>query len=536
MTADQEARLLELLLSARDGGDSAARRELNDILRTDAGARATIARHLVDEQAIIGRLRDENMVEMLQPKPHASRLPGKPARSSPPKPRSTLAAIAAVLAFCAFLAWLALGSRPERQALPGPAPVALLKEELNAVWRDPAPATGTSLLPGTLRLQSGMASLEFASGARLLLEGPAEIEVISAMEAACRAGKILATVPPPARGFTLATPSSRLVDLGTIFGVHVRDSGSAIVKVLQGEVDVVTPKRSLRLTDREAASVDEQGNPAPARASDALFPSVENFNARIAAGREATATRWQAASDALAADPSALLAYHFREADLSSRSVRNHARHAGTASNGSLVGTGWTDGRWPGKRALEFNGRGDRMLFRLEGRDAAVTLMAWVRVDSLPNLYQILLMPDVHRASALSWMIDRDGNLRFAITNGKDGPGSPHGWDGPVKAPAVSDLDLGRWIFLATTYDSGTGTVRHYRDGSFVGAGTLRAGLPVDHGTYTFGNWGYGDRSADIRRNPDAYRNFNGRLDELAIFSRALSEAEIQAFHLAGKP
>ena len=41
---------------------------------------------------------------------------------------------------------------------------------------------------------------------------------------------------------------------------------------------------------------------------------------------------------------------------------------------------------------------------------------------------------------------------------------------------------------------------------------------------------------ADQKQDPDRYRNFNGRLDELAVIGRALSDAELLGIYQAGKP
>lgn len=535
MSQDPESTLLELLFAVREENDDSARSRLNELLRQDPAHRAALARILVDESALMNRLRDDQMVAILKPTPRrpAQRHTTRPPRS---RDRANAMAIAAVILFCACLAWLALRTEHNPLPPPGPSPVAMLQEEIDAVWQGDAPGTGSSLTPGPLKLSSGMASLEFASGARILLEGPAEIELLSGNEVSCHSGNLLATVPPPAHGFAIRTPFSRVVDLGTVFGLQVRSAGDSLVKVMQGEVEIHANGSPLLLTDDKAATVDSSGNTRTVTASDAQFPSVANFNDRIAASRVAIASRWKAASESLARDPATLLAYHFSEAHPSARSVRNYAPGASIHSHASLVGTGWTDGRWPGKRALEFSRRGDRMLFRLNGTHPATTLMAWVRVDSLQNLYQILLMPDAYRPAALSWMLDGTGNLRLAITNGKSSPGEPEAWDGPVRAHAISDLDLGRWVFLASTYDSTSGSVRHYRDGTLIGQGTFGGHMPVVFGTYTFGNWDQGDRNVARKQGPDAYRNFNGRLDEIAILSRALNEEEIQAFYQAGKP
>jgi hypothetical protein len=215
--------------------------------------------------------------------------------------------------------------------------------------------------------------------------------------------------------------------------------------------------------------------------------------------------------------------------------VRNLVAEASAESHGSPVGTASTRGRWPGKRALEFSGRSDRILFRLDRTASAATYLAWIRFDSLANFYNFLLMPDWQGEYGLQWMVTGQGELRLALSNGKGDPGTAAGWDGPVKSPAVSNLDLGRWIFLASTYDSDTGAVVHYRDGRAIGSGTFPSRLPVKFGAYSFGNWDAGARDVSRKQPQDRYRNFNGRLDELAILSRALSAEEIARLHQEGK-
>lgn len=60
-------RLLALLQSVRDSHDESARLALNELLRKDAAARAAMARLLVDEQALVSRLRDDRIVSLLEP-------------------------------------------------------------------------------------------------------------------------------------------------------------------------------------------------------------------------------------------------------------------------------------------------------------------------------------------------------------------------------------------------------------------------------------------------------------------------------------
>ena len=532
-----ENRLLELLAAIREHDDPAARRQLNDLLRGDANARATMARLLVDEQALISRLRQDNIVSMLQPKPRLAvsrhRLGNAPKSSH----AWGIRAAAAVL-IAGFLGWLALRPPPANHGSPAIEPIAVLKENADAVWNGASPAAGAGLVPGTLKLESGMAAIEFTSGARVLLEGPAELELISGMEALCRSGKLRANVPPPAHGFTIVTPTSRVVDLGTAFGLSVREDGSALVKVMQGKVELRCRESVHSLEQNAAASIDPAGNANPAVTPDEAFPTEENFFDRITAGERRSAARWKTAAASLAKDPATLVSFNFQESTSSSRSVRNHGTQAPRESHASLVGAGWTEGRWPGKRALEFKGQSDSMLFRLDHTSPAATFLAWVRVDSLPNPYQILLMPDYRQASALQWMIDRNGELRLALTNAADVAGFPTGWDGPVKSPAITSLDFGRWVFLASTYDSKTGKVVHYRDGRQIGVGYFEHKLPVQFRSFSFGNWSADSEvvSSGGLSVSDGFRNFVGCLDELNILSRALSPWEIQYIHDQGKP
>ena len=64
-----EHRLLRLLQAARDTQDASARAELNMLLRDNPEARPIMARLMVDEEALISRLREDGIVELLEPAP-----------------------------------------------------------------------------------------------------------------------------------------------------------------------------------------------------------------------------------------------------------------------------------------------------------------------------------------------------------------------------------------------------------------------------------------------------------------------------------
>lgn len=99
-------------------------------------------------------------------------------------------------------------------------------------------AIGSRLAAGRLRLAEGLARIRFDCGAEVTLEGPAELEILSAGRCVLHAGRLVGKVPPAAHGFTVETPTAIVEDLGTEFGVTVRDGPSADVQVFDGRVDV----------------------------------------------------------------------------------------------------------------------------------------------------------------------------------------------------------------------------------------------------------------------------------------------------------
>lgn len=118
----------------------------------------------------------------------------------------------------------------------------MLLDTEDAVWEDRDTEEipyGTRFQTGeSLRLKSGIARIRFESGAGIMLEGPAQIDLHSPLKAVLHYGTLSAYVPDEAQGFTVDTNQIRIVDQGTRFGAVVDASGEAEVHVFEGEVDV----------------------------------------------------------------------------------------------------------------------------------------------------------------------------------------------------------------------------------------------------------------------------------------------------------
>lgn len=143
-----------------------------------------------------------------------------------------IAAAAAALMVCATLAGLWIFPRA------GSTPVvAVVKASLHGQWATGGEVLeGTALRTGTVELQSGLVELETKSGAVLLVEAPASLELKDALHARLLAGSVVVRMRKGDSGFVVEMPEMRVTDLGTEFGVSVTPGGQSQVQVFDGKV------------------------------------------------------------------------------------------------------------------------------------------------------------------------------------------------------------------------------------------------------------------------------------------------------------
>lgn len=114
---------------------------------------------------------------------------------------------------------------------------------------------GQRLSAGSLQLEHGLAILRFDGGAAVVLEGPSELRVESRGCARLVHGRLTVRAPKEAAGFTVRSPASDVVDLGTEFAIKVERGGATEVHVLEGEVSHNKPGAPM-----EAAQLLSAGN------------------------------------------------------------------------------------------------------------------------------------------------------------------------------------------------------------------------------------------------------------------------------------
>ena len=141
--------------------------------------------------------------------------------------------------------------------------------------------------------------------------------------------------------------------------------------------------------------------------------------------------------------------------------------------------------------------------------EEAVTIDCWVRTD----------VPEQHNR----WVVNRiqgggiETGYRLGMLQGKPCFEVPQtAWSHHLTGP--DPLPLGRWVHLAGTFDGHT--MRLYVDGTEVAA--LDRPGPVKRSHFELMIGGFAPRSKG---------NFQGHLDEVRLFSRALSAEEIRTSH-----
>jgi hypothetical protein len=392
---------------------------------------------------------------------------------------------------------------------------------------DFARRSGDSIHAGqSLRLEAGLVEIGFKHGATVVVKGPAVFEAIDADSGRLLVGELTAEAPRLAAGFAVETPTARLVDLGTEFGVRIQDDSSTLVHVYQGLVQVEAkgaegePQKSEVLRAGESMTIAADG----LMQSDRNSPHA-NFVRRDDVRHAAQFARWQASIERLRRDSDTLALYTFAADARETKRLPNVAA-SGAKHDGAIKGAQWVDGRWTEKGALRFDGAESRVRMRFDEIHDDLTLAAWIRPRASIFVRQqaLLCSDDWNDLGDVCWQFKK-GEYNFSLHR-QILPDSPK-WS---MAEAMPSDDVGRWTHLAVVYRRSTGQVEYYRNGEPAGARVLAEKPPVRFGSFLLGGW-LKDPSEQLY----TYM-FEGDVDELAILRRAASAEELKKHYRAGRP
>lgn len=465
--------------------------------------------------------------------------------------------VASVASAASIIAAITVASRHQSSELPSEqaqsieqaSPTDALLDEFNridansvAVLANVADANGPSIknltvgspVPsGIFVLTSGLVQLEFLSGANVIIEGPAELELKSTKLIVCHRGKLRVRVPQQAKGFSVDTPHYRAVDLGTEFGVSVDDGDATELHVFQGEVELFdidqlyrdtkpSALETLRIGSGLLTSGDGRENRTAANSE--KFVDIERMHQILSKEGQERFAAWKKECVRWHTDPHAVLYYNFEGQEPSTRVLKNHGPSKSPSLNGAIVGCRWTEGRWPGKSALEFKGIEDRVRFNIPGGFRSITLSCWCRIDGFDRRLGSLFLTDGHDVGEAHWQFTDNGQLVLGVKVDQE-----HSMD-YLSGSDLKQTDLGRWVHLACVYNDEKSEVVHYVDGDRVYSFPISQHLNLRFGGVELGNW----MPKDLKN--DRLRNLNGRIDEFLLLDRSMTDEEIKNLYLVGKP
>jgi hypothetical protein len=371
----------------------------------------------------------------------------------------------------------------------------------------------------------------------VILEGPAQVELLSSNSMYLREGKIVATVKQEAIGFIVNTPQGKILDLGTEFGIRVEPTGQSQLHVFQGEVVLYSTGNEghLNVSQGLAKSVDQSGKVNDIPLQMTAFIRQEEMDSKVMARSGNPFYRWKAWVFDIHRDPS-LAAHYFYSKD---EQRPENFLNAAPLAQGHLAGQfgmqgrtapGWVAGRWPQKSAVRFE-RGKNQAIVI-GADAAlpangpITISTWV------------YYPDEAQKGGhlISCRDDNNVNFQFSIfdqhyeyqqqRNQFEFLRFKQDHTGVYSKECIQHA--GVWYHFAVTYD--TQTVCFYVNGKlfesapYAGRSDTKAteiimGAQKLNGHYVL---------------PEG--DFDGVVDELMIFNRGLDAVQIQNIYEIGLP
>jgi hypothetical protein len=406
-------------------------------------------------------------------------------------------------------------------------------------------------------LESGFVEITYQTGAKVVLQGPAIFDVTSPAGGYLTFGRLTAKLESGSRSkvrgmenhgsesngqrssnpkssavmFAVRTPTAVVTDLGTEFGVEVRKDGSTKAHVFRGLVEVET-----KPTDRQAETevvrlrADESAvikrSPKGVKlsvqrhANETAFVRCDHLAKLAEKSPSAGFERWQEYSRKLRKDRD-MVAYYTFESAGKTNAILPNVSAAGDVLDGKIGDVEWVYGRWPNKFALRFPGQGNNLVTLPEQQRFNFTTPFSIAVWFQSSPFKGEMIPSLVAKGGTTWRLQRYGHEGQCVTID-----STYLGDSTMTRPRIEVTD-GRWHLAVAIIEPQKTSHRKriYVDGQLDGEEAVTEPLKKN------------DRPILIGMNPDyPGREFEGRIDEVAILARAMSPEEIIAMFKAGNP
>jgi hypothetical protein len=381
---------------------------------------------------------------------------------------------------------------------------------------------GTFLSAETIQQESGWASIQTLHGVTITLQAPFEAKIVAIDKIELLRGAARVYVPGGAEGFQLSTPTMEVHDLGTDFAVHIDENGVGRCRVFEGAADVsfvdVTGKilNKQRLEASESVRSDTGGqNLVSIQEDDKDYPEI------ILPPRSNLALHQAYPLAVIDLEP---LGY-WRFESLNNAHIPNEV-DGGVKLKAK--GTADITEESHGNHSGELNDYHEAELFVISGIDHTklqndFTFGMFFQMDWLQNYSLISASRYDNVAQGHSFLMQAYADFDRSGLYGT-GPHAvfrdPPAWEGGEEVYGHTLLKPLHWHHMVATREGGTLTI--YLDGKIVGSREVGA-EPMDYRQIFIGRM---TSNPDLNRT-DA-RGLVGRIDELAIFDRALTVKEIE--------
>lgn len=188
---------------------------------------------------------------------------------------------------------------------------------------------------------------------------------------------------------------------------------------------------------------------------------------------------------------------------------------SGNNNNGSVNGAGQFPDRFGNdNRALDFDGTNDYVYIAtplISNQPSPFTINCWIKSDSA-GYFGTLLADRAGTSNAYKYRIlwNDDNKIRFYMYDGTT----------PSQIKSLTTLQQGVWYFVSAVYDNATANMYLYING------TLEANI-----NSSIWSANLNPTTIGVIQGPVTEQWFNGAIDDLRIYNRALSVQEIQTLY-----
>lgn len=380
---------------------------------------------------------------------------------------------------------------------------------------------GAYLKPGTISQENGWLTVQTLKGVCVTLDAPfkahlADIDVIHLNN-----GRARVRVPAGAEGFRLESPAFDVVDLGTEFAAKVNEDGTGTCRVFEGKADVslLDSVGEVKRTKRLTASKSVQINPTHdviqmIEEKDTDYPGIKQ------APRPTLALTPSYAADVLGMTPAGYWRFEAINGEYLANEVKGAPRLRAFGSAKIAAENG-------GNHSGELIRSDKAELFKIQGESqdlfkADFSISYFVQLSWLQNFAMISAMRYDETAKGHPLILQCYASLSKRGINGSALHAElrdPPAWNGGEEVFGPAPLRPLHWHHIAATRANAMVTL--WLDGEPVAYKTVGS-MPLDCREIFIGRL-----NGNITQSRKEARGMVGHIDELAIFTRALSGKEI---------